>query len=167
MTCTPLTVLEDLKVLMREGISKTCPLGNVPREYERLRFCLALGEPGTHGHYLLVGLSTSSGTHMRLRDVLLHQLDFVHEAVSLTSSWFKPPYMAHTYSDVLDTTTDQRTPEEVATFLRGRYHPKPLQEKKAKELRWVTTCLASDPTEDSAPRYPDWEFCAESRLFSN
>ena len=72
MTCTPLTVPEDLKVLIREGISKICPLGNVPIEYEGLRFCLAPRELGTHGHCLLVGLSTSSGTHMRLRDVLLH-----------------------------------------------------------------------------------------------
>jgi hypothetical protein len=62
MTCSPLTVPEDLKVLIREGISKIClpPPGNVPMEFEGLRFCLALGEPGTHGHYLLVSLSTSS-----------------------------------------------------------------------------------------------------------
>ena len=29
-----------------------------------------------------------------------------------------------------------------------------------KELRWVTTCLTSDPTEDSAPKYAVWEACA-------
>ena len=29
-----------------------------------------------------------------------------------------------------------------------------------KELRWVTTCLTSKPTEDSAPKYADWEACA-------
>jgi hypothetical protein len=28
---------------------------------------------------------------------------------------------------------------------------------KARELLWVTTCLTSDPTEDSAPGYADWE----------
>ena len=36
MTCAPLTSSEDLKVLIREGISKICPLGNVPSEYEAL-----------------------------------------------------------------------------------------------------------------------------------
>jgi hypothetical protein len=32
--------------------------------------------------------------------------------------------------------------------------------KKAKELRWVTTCITSEPTEDSTPKYAEWEACA-------
>ncbi len=71
MTCAPLIVPEDLKLLLKKGMAKLCPPGIVPREYEALQFCLSPGEPGTHGHYLLVGLSPLSGAYMRLRDVLL------------------------------------------------------------------------------------------------
>jgi hypothetical protein len=35
MTCSSLTSVEDLKVLIREGISKICS-GDAPREYEAL-----------------------------------------------------------------------------------------------------------------------------------
>ena len=48
----------------------------------------------------------------------------------------------------------------MATYQKGRFRPKPQQGKRAKEFRWVTTCLASEPTEDSAPKYADWEACA-------
>jgi hypothetical protein len=27
-------------------------------------------------------------------------------------------------------------------------------------MRWVTTCLTLDPTEDTTPKYYDWEACA-------
>ena len=77
MTCAPLTFPEDFKLLLEEGLAKLCPPGIVPREYEALQFCLSPGEPSTHGHYLLVGLSTLSGPHMRLRDVLLSQPNFL------------------------------------------------------------------------------------------
>ena len=56
MTCTPLSAPKDLKVLIREGISKLCPPDLVQPSYEALRFFLSLGEPGTTGHHLLVGL---------------------------------------------------------------------------------------------------------------
>jgi hypothetical protein len=71
ITCAPLTVIEDLKVLLKEGLLKLCPPGIVPREYEALQFCMAPRDFGTHGHYLMVGIFTFSGPHMRLRDVLL------------------------------------------------------------------------------------------------
>ena len=71
MTCAPLIFPEDLKLLLKEGMAKLCPIGIVPREYEALQLCLSPGEPTTPGHYLLVGMSTLSGAHMRLRDVLL------------------------------------------------------------------------------------------------
>jgi hypothetical protein len=83
MTCTPLTFPEDLKLLLKEGLAKLCPIGTVPREYKALQFCLSPGEPGTPGHYLLVGMPTLSGTHMRLQDVLFFQLDFLEEATPL------------------------------------------------------------------------------------
>jgi len=47
MTCAPHTFPEDLKLLLREGLAKLCPLGIVPREYEALQLCLFPGEPGT------------------------------------------------------------------------------------------------------------------------
>ena len=71
MTCAPLIFHEDLQLLLKEGLAKLCPIGIVPREYEALQFCLSPREPRTTGHYLLVGLSTLSGAHMRLRDVLI------------------------------------------------------------------------------------------------
>jgi len=71
MNCAPLAFPEDLKLLLKDGMAKLCPIGIVPREYEALQFCLSPGEPGTPGNYLLVGLSTLSGAHMRIRDVLL------------------------------------------------------------------------------------------------
>jgi hypothetical protein len=52
------------------------------------------------------------------------------------------------------------TPEEVSTYLKTRYRPMQDQGKKTKELRWVTSCRTSDPTDDSAPWYADWEACA-------
>ena len=67
---------------------------------------------------------------MRLRDVLLYQLGFVHENMPLTLPWFEPPYLAPTVSDVMETPIDQRTPEEVSTFLKIRYRPKPLHGKR-------------------------------------
>ena len=34
MTCAPLTFPEDLKLILKEGMAKLCPIGIVPREYE-------------------------------------------------------------------------------------------------------------------------------------
>jgi hypothetical protein len=41
MTYSPLSVPEDLKVLILEGISKLCPPDLVQSSYEALRFFLA------------------------------------------------------------------------------------------------------------------------------
>ena len=60
ITCAPLTSPEDLKVVINEGISKICPLGNVFGEYDSIQLCLVPCESGTRGHYLVVGLSTLS-----------------------------------------------------------------------------------------------------------
>jgi len=51
-------------------------------------------------------------------------------------------------------------PGEVATYLKSRFCPKSHQSKKAKELQCVTTYLASESIENSAPKYTDWEACA-------
>ena len=47
MTCTPLSAPKDLKVLIREDISKLCPTELVKPSYESLRFFLSAGDPGT------------------------------------------------------------------------------------------------------------------------
>jgi len=65
MACAPLTFPEDLKLLLEEGLAKLCPPCIMSREYEAIKFCLSPGEPGTQGHYLMVGLSTLSGAHIR------------------------------------------------------------------------------------------------------
>jgi len=71
MKCAPLTTMEDLKVLIKEGLVKICPPALVPKEYKALQFRPVPGEAGTHGDYLAVGLSMLSDTHMRIKDILL------------------------------------------------------------------------------------------------
>ena len=62
---------------------------------------------------------------MRLRYVLLFQPDFLQEATPMVLPWHEPPFLASSTSDVKETPRDQRTPEEVATYLKGRFRPKP------------------------------------------
>jgi hypothetical protein len=71
MTCSPLSAPEDLKVLIREGISKLSPPDLIQSPYEALRFFLIPRGTSTTGLYLLVGLQVTFEVHMRLRDVLL------------------------------------------------------------------------------------------------
>ena len=81
MACSALTALEGLKVLVKEeGLSKICPPNSINKEYEALQLCMAPGEPGTHGHCLMVRLSSLSCAHMRMRDVLIFQSDTNHES---------------------------------------------------------------------------------------
>ena len=93
-------------------------------------------------------------------DVLYNEAILLAEVMQKDITDFYP-----SAPDVMNTPRDQRTPGEVATYLKGRFRPKPKQGKRAKELRWVTTCLISEPTEDSAPKYADWEACASLFVF--
>ncbi len=99
MNNTPMTQPEDFKLLLREGIAKLCPPGIVTREYNSLQFVTAKGEAGTQGNYLLVGLSTLSQTHLRLRDILLSQQEVVHETQSQTLPWLAPSFLTPTTSE--------------------------------------------------------------------
>ena len=105
-------------------------------------------------------MSTLSGAHVRLRDVLLFQPNFLQEATPLVQPWHEPPFLAPSAPDAMDTPRDHRIPGEVATYLKGRFRPKPKQGKRAKEFRWLATCLTSDPAKESAPKYANWEACA-------
>ena len=67
------------------------------------------------------------------------------------------PFAAPYASPGLGTPPNQRTPREFANLLKTRLRPAPIGGKKPKEFRWVTTCLTSDPTEDTTPKYSDWE----------
>ena len=58
---------------------------------------------------------------------------------------------------VIETPRDQRTPDEIANYLKARFRPHAQHGKKAPEVRWTTTCLTTKPTEESAPQYADWE----------
>ena len=71
MTCAPMSVSEDLKVLIKKALIKICPPALVPKECEALQFRLVSGETNTHGGYLALGLSMHSDRHMCLRDILL------------------------------------------------------------------------------------------------
>lgn len=160
MTCSPLSTPEDLKVLIKEGISRLCTSDQVQASYEALRFFAAPGDPGTTGLHLLIGLQTSMEVHMKLRDVLLTQPDYSPESPVTTSPWLEPPFAAPSIPPTLGTPLNQRTPGEIADLLKARFRPAPSGAKKPKEMRWITTSLTSDPTEDTLPKYSDWEASA-------
>ena len=109
MTCTPLAAPEDLKVLIREGIAKLCPTELVKPSYETLRFFLSPGDQGIQGLHLLVGLLVSSEVHMRLRDVLLCQPDYLSDSQGPFSPCLEPPYAAPSIPPVVRTRPQQRT----------------------------------------------------------
>ena len=121
MTCVPLAQPEDLKLLFRKGIVKLCPPGIVTIEYNSLQFVTAKGEPGTKGSYVLVGLSTLSLTHLRLKVILLSQPKVVHETQSQTLPWLAPPFLTPTTPDVIE--TPRRSPDEIANYLKARFRP--------------------------------------------
>ena len=131
MTSALMTQPEDFKLLLREGITKLCPPGIVTREYNSLQFVTSKGEPGTQGNYLLVGLSTLSQTHLRLRDILLSHPKVVHETSIQTLPWLAPPFLTPTTLDVIETPRDQRAPDEIANYLKARFRPHVQQGKKA------------------------------------
>ncbi len=138
MTCTPLTAPEDLK-----------------EQYDSLRFFLFPGDSGTQGLRLLVGLHVPSEVHMRLRDILLCQPDYTPENPVTTSPWLEPAFAAPYAPSGPGAPPQQRTSGEVADLIKARYRPAPIGGKKPKEYRWITTCLISDPTEDTTPKYSD------------
>ncbi len=117
MTCTPLSALEDLKVLIREGLTKICPPDLVKPSYERLRLFLSPGDSGTQGLHLLVGFQVSSEVHMRLRDVLLCQPDFIADNLGHITPWLEPPFAAPTAPQGMGVPPQQRLPNEVADLL--------------------------------------------------
>ncbi len=97
---------------------------------------------------------------MRLRDVLLWQPDYIPESPDTVTPWLEPPFAAPSVPPLLGTPLNRHTPGEVADLLKARFCPAPGGGKKPKEMRWVTTRLTSDPTEDTTPQYSDWEACA-------
>jgi hypothetical protein len=60
-----------------------------------------------------------------------------------------PPFTGPSGPSVLDIPRDQRTPEEIAAFLKSRYRPVPATGKRLREMRWATTCLTTESSEDS------------------
>jgi len=62
-----------------------------------------------------------------------------------------------TTPDVIETPRDQRTPDEIADYLKARFWPHVQQNKKALEVMWTTTCMTTEPSEESTPKYADWE----------
>jgi hypothetical protein len=94
--------------------------------------------------------------HMRLRDVFLWQPDYIPESPVTMTPWLEPPFAAPSIPPLWSAPLNRRTPGEVANLLKARFPAG----KKPKGMRWVTTCLTSDPTEDTTPQYSDWEACA-------
>ena len=96
---------------------------------------------------------------MRLRDVLLCQ-PYLSDSPGSTSPWLEPPFAAPSVPPGLGAPPQQRTTNEVAELLKARFRPTPIGGKKPREIRWVSTYLTSDPTEDTSPRYTNWKACA-------
>ncbi len=94
---------------------------------------------------------------------LLFQPDSVAESPQLTLPWYEPPFLPTTSSDVIETPRKNRTPGEVATYLKGRYKPNTAQGRRARKLKWITTYLTAEPTEETVRRYSEWE--ASASLF--
>jgi len=69
--------------------------------------------------------------------------------------WFGPPFLAPVAPDTMETPRDQRTTGDVAEFHKSRFRPSNTSRKKSKKLRWVTTCLIVEPSEDSARKYAE------------
>ncbi len=76
---------------------------------------------------------------MRLRDVLLWQLDYIPESPDTTMPWLEPPFAAPSDPPVLGNPLNRRTPSEVADLLKARFRLAPRGGKKPKEMMWVTT----------------------------
>ncbi len=123
MTCNPLSSPEDLKVLIREGITKLCPPDLVKPSYEALRFFLSPGDPGSQGLHLLVGLQVLFEVHMHLRDVLLCQPDFISDNLGTTLPCLEPPFADTFVPSGLGAPPQHRTPGEVADLLKARFRP--------------------------------------------
>ena len=155
MTCAPMSAPEDLKVLIKEALVKICPPALVPKEYETLQFRLVSGEANTHGDYLAVGMSMHSDRHMCMRDIMLFRPESVVESPQLTLPWYEPPFLSPTSPDVMETPRENRSPGEVATYFKGRYRPSAAQGRRPREIRWITTYLTSEPTEETVRRYSE------------
>jgi hypothetical protein len=97
---------------------------------------------------------------MCLRDIILSPFDYARESPTTYLPWLEPPFLAPSSQDNLHTPRDLRTAREVADFLKTRFRPSTYSSKNSKEMRWVIVCLTTDPSEDSAPKYADWEACA-------
>ena len=115
MTCAPVAFSENLKVLLREGISKTCPRATFLDNMRLFNFASPKGDRTHKGQYLFIGLSTLSRTHMQLRDMLLHQPGSLPKSSPLVLPWHEPLFLALSTSDVLETPREQRIPEEVSS----------------------------------------------------
>jgi hypothetical protein len=60
---------------------------------------------------------------MCLRDTLLFQPDSIEESPALNLPWHELPFLPTTASDIIETPRENITPEEIATFYKGRYCP--------------------------------------------
>ena len=150
MTCSPLLAPKGLKVILREGISKLCPPGSDNGLLRGAIFFLGAWRIRHHGPLplgrALGGIGGAYAPQRRPLDLLCQPI-IVLEIPVTTVPWLEPPFTAPSATHGLDTPIDQRTPGEVADLLKARSRPALVAGKKSKEVRWVTTCLISNPTE--------------------
>ncbi len=104
-----------------------------------------------------------SDKHMCIKDILLYLPDYIKGSPQLTLPWYEPPFLPPTSSDDVETPRERRTSGEVATYPKGRYKPNTAQGRRQRELRWITTPLVAEPTEETVRRYSEWE--ASASLF--
>ncbi len=114
------------------GHSQVSPPDLVKPSYVALQFFLSPGDPGSQGLHLLVGLQVLSEVHMRLKDVLLCQPDFISDSLGTTPPWLEPPFAAPYAPPRLGAPHQQRTPGEVTDLFKARFRSLPIGGKKPK-----------------------------------
>jgi hypothetical protein len=59
--------------------------------------------------------------------------------------------------DTVQNPKDKRTKMYFSYYLKKRYRPAVRPSKKPKELRWASIGLTSEPTNNTTPKYSDWD----------
>jgi hypothetical protein len=153
MTCSTLSNPEDMKPLLRDAITLITPSDQAEDEYAALQLCLALGEHGAPGAYLLLGLSPGSKYHMCLRYILLVQPNSSADSSAGPQPWYPSPFLVNPDGVSLEGQWDTHTPQEVATFLKAAYRPAQQPGKTTQDLQWIITTLTAPHMDDTLPRY--------------
>jgi hypothetical protein len=158
MTCNPCSRVHDIKEIVKDILY--CVSNHPTEAYDQLQFT-EVNLAGGEWRNLLIRLRITSAAHARLHGVLLHQPDtFTSTARPDTedsdiSPWFEPPYNTPPPIGQLQLPADERTRDNIATLIKGRWQP---SSDSAKQLRFFTVPLSAENiTADDLTSYSDCE----------